>query len=183
MSDLEKDVKNLSLSGIVFELQSIEGPTFKISKEACLQAINFKDMVEDLGDASTPIPVKISSGTLANLVEFMEHYRAKDANLDAEEAAVPTLDDWDKQFMDRMTDDDIISLANAANTVELTSLRDVICVYVAGMISGTAPEELRAMLTRTDKPVPEDLSEGINWVELMKQMEADRNKGKGKDLS
>ena len=52
----------------------------------------------------------------------------------------------------------------AANLLDIKPLLDIVCISVASLVKGQSPEELRKVLERTSKPIPEDLSEGIPGV-------------------
>jgi hypothetical protein len=54
-------------------------------------------------------------------------------------------------------DDFLTELILAANLLDAKRLLDVYCMTVAELVKGQSPEELRKVLERTDKPIPEDL--------------------------
>ena len=81
-----------------------------------------------------------------------------------EERKLPELDEWDNTFCDGLDDDAKVDMILAANLLDIKPLLDIVCISVASLVKGQSPEELRKVLERTSKPIPEDLSEGIPGV-------------------
>jgi len=46
--------------------------------------------------------------------------------------------------------------------LDIKPLLDVVCISVANLVKGISPDELRKVLERTDKPIPDDLTEGLS---------------------
>ena len=54
-------------------LKSIDGDTVSVSKKGSLLSVTIKDLLEDIGEVSTEVPVKVKGSTLKKVVEWMEH--------------------------------------------------------------------------------------------------------------
>lgn len=81
-----------------------------------------------------------------------------------EERKLPELDEWDNAFCDGLDDDAKVDMILAANLLDIKPLLDIVCISVASLVKGQSPEELRKVLERTNKPIPDDLSEGIPGI-------------------
>jgi len=86
-----------------------------------------------------------------------------------EDRKLPELDEWDTEFCDGLDDDAKVDMILAANLMDIKPLLDIVCISVANLVKGQSPEELRKVLERTSKPIPEDLSEGIPGIKKMEQ--------------
>jgi len=155
-------------------LRSSDDVTISVTAKAVKLSVTIKELLEDLeGSVATEVPVKVKSETLKKVVEWMEHSKDKFADeqpvQNEEDRKLPELDDWDNQFCDALDDDAKVDMILAANLLDIKPLLDIVCISVANLVKGQSPEELRKVLERTNKPIPEDLSEGIPGIKRMEQ--------------
>lgn len=144
-------------------LKSTDNVCFEVSRKAARLSVTVKELIEDIGDVNE-IPVKVKSDILKKIIEFIE--RNKDNYSDnepknEEDRALPELGEWENAYCDSMSDDEKVDMILASNLLDIKPLLDIVCISVANLIKGQNPEELRKVLERTNKPIPEDLAEGI----------------------
>jgi len=154
-------------------LKSVDGVVIPVSRKGALLSVTIKDLLEDLGDVATEVPVKVKIVHLRKVVEWMEHSKDMITEEDIkgmkdDERKLRDLDDWDHAFCDAFGggdmaahDDMMVDMILAANLLDMKLLLDMLCIDVASLVKGQSPEELRKVLERTSKPLPADLTEGL----------------------
>lgn len=146
----------------------------EVSKKGAVLSVTVKDLLEDLGDSVKQVPVAVKRTVLLKVVEWMEYSKNKvteeQTNVNDEERKLPELDEWDNKFCDALDDDGKVDMILAANLLDIKPLLDIVCISVASLVKGQSPEELRKVLERTDKPIPDDLSEGIPGIKKAEKM-------------
>lgn len=155
-------------------LRSSDDVTIPASVTAVKLSVTIKELLEDLEDAPTmEIPVKVKAEILKKVVEWMEHSKEKyplnEPVTNEEDRKLPELDEWDNTFCDSLDDDQKVDMILAANLLDIKPLLDIVCISVANLVKGQSPEELRKVLERTNKPIPEDLADGIPGIKKMEQ--------------
>jgi S-phase kinase-associated protein 1 len=150
-------------------LQADDGEIISVSRKGAVLSVTVKDLLEDLGDGVTSVPVKVKGPILKKVAKWMEYAKDKiteedQANVKDEDRKLPELDEWDNAFCDELDDDAKVDMILAANLLDIKPLLDIVCISVASLVKGQSPEELRKVLERTNKPIPDDLSEGIPGI-------------------
>ena len=85
-------------------------------------------------------------------------------NVNDEERKLPDLDEWDNTFCDALDDDAKVDMILAANLLDIKPLLDIVCISVASLVKGQSPEELRKVLERTAKPIPEVTLSSLSFL-------------------
>ncbi|KIK63677.1 hypothetical protein GYMLUDRAFT_71810 [Collybiopsis luxurians FD-317 M1] len=143
----------------MLNLVSSDGQTFSVDKQAIFQSMIIKNMIEDLGESSDPIPLpNVSGAILEKVIEFCVQHREEElpiAEEDDTRRRSIEMSDWDRQFInvDKFILFDIIL---AANYLDIKSLLDLGCKKVALMIQGKKTEEIRAMFQIENDFTPEE---------------------------
>jgi S-phase kinase-associated protein 1 len=155
-------------------LKSKDNVTITVSSKAIKLSVTVKELLEDLeGSVSNEVPVAVNADTLKKVVEWLEHSKDKFDDepvvVNEEDRKLPELDEWDNTFCDGLDDDAKVNMILAANLMDIKPLLDIVCISVANLVKGQSPEELRKVLERTSKPIPDDLSEGIPGIKKMEQ--------------
>jgi S-phase kinase-associated protein 1 len=160
----------------IITLRSSDDVLITVSKKAVQLSVTIKELLEDLGDSvGDDVPVRVKSETLKKVVEWME-YRKNDFDnvvppANEEDRTLPELDEWDNKFCDSLDDDAKVEMILAANLLDIKTLLDIVAIAVANLVKGQSPEELRKVLQRTNKPIPEDLTAGFPGIQKMDKSE------------
>ena len=88
-----------------------------------------------------PVP-NVSSMNLARLVQFY----TKAGELRLADAGSSVRRAWAARFFDRLPRAELFALMEAANYLDAEALLDDSCAYVADMLSGRSPDEIRELL-------------------------------------
>ncbi|KAK7207501.1 Skp1 family, dimerization domain-containing protein [Myxozyma melibiosi] len=121
------------------KLTSSDGETFTVEKDVADRSILIKNMIEDVGDASTEIPIpNVTANVLKKVLEWCEHHKSdpvpvSDDDNDSRKKSTD-IDEWDQKFM--QVDQEMLFEI-------ILALLEVGCKTVANMIKGKSPEEIR----------------------------------------
>jgi len=144
------------------QLRSKDGIVVQISRSACFLSNTLNDILGDLADQGKEliVPVPVSFMVLGELVYWMtesqEKYTAEDMKR-KEDEELPVPDEFDLTFCKKFDDDMIVQVILGANFMDIRILLDLLALHVASLVRDQSPEELRQVLTRTSKPIPDDL--------------------------
>lgn len=128
------------------KLISKDDQTFEVAKHVAELSVTIKNMLEDIGDIDTPIPLpNVSGAILKKILEYCQHY------IDNPTAAVEGQKDekrtdditpWEQNYC-QIDNTALFDLILAANYLDIKPLLDLTCKTVANMIKGKSPEEIR----------------------------------------
>ncbi|KAK0546338.1 hypothetical protein OC846_005311 [Tilletia horrida] len=146
--------------------------SFTLDRDIAERSILIKQMLEDIGDTSGPIPlVSVSGPVFKKIVEYCTHHRADPpAPVDAEEEQrkrTTDISDWDSKFI-QVDQEMLFEIILAANYLDIKPLLDVGCKHVANMIKGKSPEEIRKQFNITNDFTPEEeeqIKKENEWAE------------------
>ncbi|XP_021771056.1 SKP1-like protein 1A [Chenopodium quinoa] len=137
-------------------LRSSDKETFNVDEKAAMLSQTIKNMIEDLGDNTDPIPLhNVTSKILAKVIEYCNKH-ANDDN--SESSNNDELKQWDKDFLN-VDQETLFDLILAANYMDIKSLLDLTCQCVADMIKGKTPEEIRKTFHIKNDFTPEEEEE------------------------
>jgi len=109
---------------------------------------------QDKDAAEIPIP-GVTSGTLARVLEYMNHHKGTEPPiipkpLRSKEMKQVCSDPWDAQYIDKIGDtrQDLYDLILAANYLDIKSLLHLGCAKVASLIKGQPLEKIKEILTQ-----------------------------------
>ncbi|EGG14320.1 hypothetical protein DFA_12090 [Cavenderia fasciculata] len=152
------------------KLESSDKQIFEVEKEIANMFTAIKNLLEDIGEDATEIPLpNVSSTILAKVIEWckyhLEHPKP-DEKRDPKEIYEYI---WDKEFVKALDHTTLFELILAANYLDIKGLLDVTCKTVANMIRAKTPEEIKAYfgLTQDFTPEEEEMIRNENeWCEI-----------------
>ena len=109
-----------------------------------------EDFSESVGKESTPIPIhNVNYRDLCKVVEYCKyHMNDKETNKDEkkekEEDKEKEISPWDRKFCE-MPQNELFSLINAVNFLNVKPLLNITCKTVANMTKGKSVEQLRTL--------------------------------------
>ncbi|KAI8818259.1 putative negative regulator sulfur controller-3 [Fimicolochytrium jonesii] len=145
-------------------LEASDNQQFTIEKVVAERSVLLKNMLEDVGDASEPIPLpNVSSSILKRVIDYCTHHKddpvaATEDDKDAFESSrkkPEDIDEWDANFI-KGTNDELFDIILAANYLDIKSLLDLGCKTVANMLKGKTPEQIREMFNIENDFTPEE---------------------------
>ncbi|KAL1919416.1 uncharacterized protein VTP21DRAFT_2109 [Calcarisporiella thermophila] len=138
-------------------LKSQEGTEFTVDREIAEKSILLKNMLEDIGESETAIPLpNVSAPILEKVIEYNTHHRNDPPHEDDSKAkSSDDIDEWDRNFcnVDQGT---LFELILAANYLDIKPLLDLTCKTVANMIKGKTAEEIRKTFNIVNDFTPEE---------------------------
>lgn len=157
-------------------LLTLDDKKLVISKKAACTSLTLSELMEDLGEVAE-IPVKIKYDILKIVAEWAEHHKFDSPEeIYNKETGLVATTEWDLDLIKKLSDDQIGELILACNMLNMKPFLDIVGTYVAKLIKGKTPEELRQILDRTQKPKPDDLSSTLPGVFNQKPAEVHTSK-------
>ena len=127
-----KDYMSYNNSIILF---SAENEKFIIDKKAAKRSGLLKNCIEDDENFKKINLIEIDSKILKLIIEFLEHYKDSEPQLPptplTDSNVMQYLDEWSKKFFSKINLEDIISLINASNYMDIESLMKICCGILA----------------------------------------------------
>ncbi|KAI9592490.1 putative negative regulator sulfur controller-3 [Syncephalis fuscata] len=149
-------------------LTSSEGTEFEVDRGAIEKSLLIKNMLDDIGERDTAIPLpNVSGPILAKVIEYCEHHRndpttnQADTEADASGSAKSgpsiaanfssstDIDEWDLEFC-KVDQGTLYEMILAANYLDIRPMLDLTCKTVANMIKNKSPEEIRKTFNITN---------------------------------
>lgn len=132
-------------------LASSDGKKVQISQKAAMRSKLLNDVLKDYENEEIPLP-EVNEKTLVKVVEYLEHYK----DSEPEEIAQPlvdanlqrTVNEFEWEYLNSIGNslDFCYDIINAANYMDIHSLLNLICAYVASMLYEEEPENIRTKL-------------------------------------
>ena len=144
----------------MINLQSESEEIFPVPREIAEYSVTISNLIADIGDIDSPIPLgNVSSHILKKVIEFCQyHHEHPDGTGDDKKDDKRTDNDispWDMEFCS-VEQPVLFELILAANYLDIKSLLDVTCKTVANMIKGKTPEEIRKTFNIKNDFTPEE---------------------------
>ena len=145
-----------------------DGQEFKVSPEIKNMSILLQNMLEDSGDDySESIPLgQVPSQYMTPILEYCEHYKfAKTATtiqhpLQSKDPAEFIQDPWEREFIVRFTEEELIDMIQATNYLNIPALFELCCAKVAAEYKGKDFNEIKKKYGLDDVEfTPEDEEE------------------------
>ena len=151
-------------------LTSQDNKEFKVEKKVAERSVLLKNLLEDVGESDTPIPLpNVTGKTLQKVLEYCNYHKDDPLAVAEEDKGGwinPDLfdtnrkrpedtDPWDANFI-KVDNDDLFELILAANYMDIKPLLDLGCKTVAGMLKGKSPEDIRQMFNIENDFTPEE---------------------------
>ncbi|XP_021756180.1 SKP1-like protein 1A [Chenopodium quinoa] len=138
-------------------LRSSDKETFNVDEKAAMLSQTIKNMIEDLGDSTDPIPLhNVTSKILSKVIEYCNKHAVADNSVAV--MSDDELKQWDKDFLN-VNQNTLFDLILAANYMDIKGLLDLTCQCVADMIKGKSPEEIRKHFNIVNDYTPEEEEE------------------------
>ncbi|KAK9813982.1 hypothetical protein WJX73_007845 [Symbiochloris irregularis] len=142
------------------KLNSSDDQSFEVDKEVAYQSETVKNMIEDLNDETTNVPLpNVSGRILAKVIEYCKYHadvKAKDGEKPAK--SEDDVKNFDTEFV-KVDQGTLFELILAANYLNIKNLLDLTCLTVANMIKGKTPEEIRKTFNIENDFTPEEEEE------------------------
>ena len=134
------------MDSVIRKLKSSDGEIFKVDKEVLDRSKILKELANDFPDEEADLPInEVDSKNLKKIIEFMEHY--KNSNPKEIPKPLPThdlktiLDDWDYNYINGLSLEELVDLVNGANYLDVTDLVKLVSAKIASeMLYGTVEE-------------------------------------------
>ncbi|KAI9203114.1 E3 ubiquitin ligase complex SCF subunit sconC [Polychytrium aggregatum] len=145
-------------------LTSQDSVSFTVDRQVAERSMLLKNMLDDIGESDTPIPLpNVSGKILDKVISYCEHHKedppvVHDEERDAYDPAKKRVDDtdeWDSTFI-QVDNDQLFEIILAANYLDIKPLLDLGCKTVANMIRGKTPEQIREMFNIENDLTPEE---------------------------
>jgi len=145
---------------VAVKLQSSDEQEFEVERGLAEMSVTIKNMLEDIPDNETPIPLpNVTGKILQKVIEYWkyhnEHPTAPQEPEKEKERRTDDIIPWDQEFcqVDQAT---LFELILAANYLDIKPLLDLTCKTVANMIKGKTPQEIRKLFNIKNDFTPEE---------------------------
>ncbi|CAN1229782.1 SKP1-like protein 4 [Linum perenne] len=132
------------------KLKSSDGETFEVSEAVASKSKMIKNMIDDdCADGTIPcadgtIPVaNVTGKVMAKVIEYCKKHVDEEEKQKSDQAAANPLKDWDGKFVKELSMEMLFDVTLAANYLDIKELLDLTCEYIASMMKGKEPEEIR----------------------------------------
>jgi len=143
----------------VVKLQSSDEQEFEVERDLAEMSVTIKNMLEDIPESDTPIPLpNVTGKILQKVIDYWKYHKEHPTPVAEEKKDERRTDDiipWDLEFckVDQAT---LFELILAANYLDIKPLLDLTCKTVANMIKGKTPEEIRKTFNIKNDFTPEE---------------------------
>lgn len=148
-------------------LLSNDNKEFKIDKELADKSVLIKNMLEDIGDSDSSIPLPNVNYNILEKVFKWCKYHKDDPIQDEQQNGNTDINEWDQKYMD--VDQEILfDIILAANYLDIKQLLDLGCKTVANMIKGKSADEIRKTFNIINDFTPEEeeqIKKENEWAE------------------
>jgi len=122
-------------------------------------SVTIRNMLDDIGDIKTPIPLpNVSGDVLKKVVEYCTHHVENPTLVAEANSQTNEMLPWDKKFC-QVDKSLIFELILAANYLDIKPLLDLMCKVVLNMIKDKSPKEIRTMFNIKNDFTPEEEAE------------------------
>lgn len=140
------------------KLLSNDNIEFKIEKDVAEKSMLIKNMLEDVDDSDSFIPLpNVDGKTLDKIVEWCRHHKDefKEYENDDEKYRNADIDEWNKKYME-VDQETLFNIILAANYLDIKPLLNIGCKTVANIIKGKSVEEIRKTFNIVNDFTPEE---------------------------
>lgn len=132
-------------------LLSSDNKEIKVEKQIIEKSILIKNMIEDIEDDESAIPIpNVNENILQKVIEWCKYYKDDLINTEYEEINKNSdVNEWYKNFFD-LDQDMLFDIILAANYLDIKQLLTTGCKIVANMIKGKSAEEIRKTFNITN---------------------------------
>jgi len=130
-----------------FQIKTSDGKIFSVDEDLIKISKTLSSLIEDLDDIAEPIPLdSISGETFEMIIEFLKHHKDDYRVFDEQEwfKENEELPEWDQEFLPGETNlKSMFSLITATNYLDIKSLLNMSCAYIANIIKSKEPEDIK----------------------------------------
>lgn len=151
-------------------LLSNDNEKFKVEKEIIEKSVLIKNMIEDIDDSNSPIPLpNVKSKILEKVIEWCKYHKDKFKEYENEDGYFRNteIDEWNQKYME-VDQETLFDIILAANYLDIKPLLDIGCKTVANMIKGKSAEEIRRTFNIVNDFTPEEeaqIKKENEWAE------------------
>lgn len=141
-------------------LVSADGVSYEVEQKVVEQSLLLKNMIEDIGEDITVIPVpNVQSNVLRKVLDYCEHHKNDPVSSTTDEgvarAKTSEISPWDQKFL--LVDQEMLfEIIMTANYLDIRPLLEVGSRTVANMIKNKSPEEIRKTFNIANDFTPEE---------------------------
>ncbi|KAI4861980.1 E3 ubiquitin ligase complex SCF subunit sconC [Hypoxylon rubiginosum] len=152
-------------------LISGDGTEITISRNAARHSQILADLMEDLPETETELPIPLDAvdgASLKIVVEWCEHFAAHQAPQGLKPVGPSKIPQWDAEFLTFEDNDTIFAVTNAANYMNVQPLLDYAIKTIAAALKGKSTEEMREYLGIESDFTPEEeaqIRSETQWAE------------------
>jgi hypothetical protein len=159
-----KDYMSYNNTIILF---SAENEKFIIDKKAAKRSGLLKNCIEDDENFKELNLIDIDSKFLKIIIEFLEHYKDSEPKLPPkplkDSNVMQYLDEWSKKFFSKLNLEDIISLINASNYMDIGCLMHICLAIIASNMIDKPFEEVQKVFGIENNLTEEEMEELENY--------------------
>ena len=152
----------MSYNNIII-LFSAENEKFIIDKKAAKRSGLLKNCIEDDENFKELNLIDVDSKFLKIIIEFLEHYKDSEPKLPQkplkDSNVMQYLDEWSKKFFSKLNLEDIISLINASNYMDIKSLIKICSAIIASSMIDLPIEEVEKIFGIESDLTEEEMKE------------------------
>jgi len=133
------------MTEIKINLESSDGKVYKVDKDIAVKSQLINNMLEDAEEndnENIPLP-NVTGEILEKVIEYCEHHRddkVDEYDYDDDE----NKDSWDQEYLENFkTKEQLFDTALAANFMDIKTLLNLTCRYIADQIRGKNAEDIR----------------------------------------
>ena len=145
-------------------LKSSDDKTFTVTEDCAKQSKMVSELMKDRENDSEAVPIlKVEGDVLEKVVEWMK-YHAEHPNMypnykPEDRAKDDPLDNWDKEWCDKLEKHLMFEIIKAAAFMQLDILVECTARTIAGHLVGKSVEEMREYLEEPNDYTPEEMAE------------------------
>lgn len=149
-------------------LYSSDNKELKVDVEVSKKSMLIKNMIEDIGDTDTPIPLpNVNYKILEKVFKWCTYHKDDSIIQNDQQNRDTNIDEWDQKYMD-VDQETLFDIILAANYLDIKQLLDTGCKTVANMIKGKSADEIRRTFNITNDFTPEEeaqIKKENEWAE------------------
>lgn len=151
-------------------LLSSDNKELKVDKEVADKSVLIKNMLEDIGDSDSSIPLpNVKGNILEKVIEWCIYHKDKFKEYENEDDNFRNteIDEWNQKYME-VDQETLFDIILASNYLDIKPLLDIGCKTVANMIKGKSTEEIRKTFNIVNDFTPEEeakIKKENEWVE------------------
>lgn len=142
------------------KLISADGVSYPVERKVLEQSVLLKNMLEDIGDEITEVPIpNIQSNVLRKVLDYCEYHKNDPQVTSSDESVSRSknseISAWDQKFL-QVDQEMLFEIIMTANYLDIRPLLEVSTRAVANLIRNKTPEEIRKTFNIVNDFTPEE---------------------------